>query len=113
VKFLLDENIPGHTESFLTSEGHEVLRVAQGTEDERVMSLGEERRAVVVTRDRDFLNFLPSSLSGIIYVPIHPSIAEHITEAMKDLLQKLPTPDRVLGRVTILKREGYETLPPP
>jgi len=107
VRILLDENIPGHTEEALRAEGHDVFRSPLRAKDEAIVTLAESRQAILVTRDRDFLNFLPSALSGIVVVRIHPSIAETITQAVRNLLDA--TSERWLqGKILILRHDGFE-----
>ena len=107
MKIVVDENISGHTLRFLKSTGHTIIPVPRGLDDKKILHLASPEKAVILTRDRDFLNFIPSTSVSIIYIQIHPSIAEHITEAVKNLFQFL-NEDLVAGRVIILGREGYE-----
>jgi len=107
VRLLLDENIPGHTEHVLRTLGHEILRPPTQASDVAVVRLAQRRRALLVTRDRDFLTILPSTPSGLVIVRIHPSIAEDISRALSALLQVKPS-RWLRGKVLILRRNGYE-----
>ena len=107
MRLLLDENIPGHTEDVLRSLGHDVLRPPSRASDAAVVMLAQRRRALLVTRDRDFLTILPSTHAGLIVVRIHPSIAEHISQALSALLQVKPA-RWLRGKILILRRDGYE-----
>lgn len=107
MRIVLDENISGDTEMFLRTHRHETSRAPAGADDRAVLALAEMKQAILLTRDHDFLNFVPSSLSGIIFVRIHPSIAEHITQAVGRLLAEV-TEEALYGKVIILRADGYE-----
>ena len=107
MRLLLDENIPQLTEDALRALGHTILRAPARTKDDTVARLAEARRAILLTRDGDFLNLLPSRHSGIVVIRIHPPLAEAITLAVRALLEAHP--ERWLrGKMFILRRDGYE-----
>lgn len=112
MKFLLDENISGHTASFLRAAGHTVWRCAPRTSDPEVLARAEAEQALILTRDHDFLAFEPSARCGILYIQIHPSIAEDITQAVRHTLSGA-TETALCGHVTILTRIGFDILPNP
>ena len=107
--FLLDENLSGHTAKFLRAAGHEVLRCAPQTGDAEIVARAEAASALILTRDHDFLRFLPSR-AGILYLRIHPSIAHDITNAVRHLLAGTSATS-LYGRVVIVSRTGFEILP--
>ena len=107
MRLLLDENMPGHTERLLRSLGHEILRPPGQATDADVARLASRRRALLITRDRDFLTILPSTHWGLVVVRIHPSIAEDISRSLSALLQIKPA-RWLRGKVLILRRDGYE-----
>ncbi|MBI4322649.1 MAG: DUF5615 family PIN-like protein [Candidatus Omnitrophica bacterium] len=110
MKFLLDENIPGDTASFLRRAGHHVLRCAPRSSDSDLLARADAEGALLLTRDHDFLAVRPSARSGIIYLRIHPSLAEDITQAVRQLISA--TSEAALhGHVAILTRIGLELLP--
>ena len=111
MRFILDENIPRDSEALLRARGHEVIRPARGTTDRRLALLSRLSHAILLTRDRDFLDLLPSLPWGLILVRIHPPIAEHITAAVAHLLRTLP--ERDMSRtVVIVRRDSYELIHP-
>ena len=63
MRLLLDEHIPTSVEDFLRSTGADVERVVQllapGATDRIIAILGEHRRAIIVTEDRDFDRLIP------------------------------------------------------
>ena len=107
MRFLLDENIPGHTEAFLRAHRHEVFRAPTGLSDASVLGLATRRRAILLTRDQDFLSLLPPKPVGLIVIRIHPTIAETVTRAVRELLATHP-PRWLRGKVLILHPKGYE-----
>lgn len=112
MRFLLDENIPGLAEKNLRSLGHETYRPIGRTPDKSIFSDAEKCGAIILTRDRDFLNFIPSQTSGIVYIRIHPSIAEEITICVQKLLMQIPNMEWLYGKVIILEKMGYGTWMP-
>ena len=107
--FLLDENISGHTAKFLRVAGHAVWRCEPQTGDTVILARAEAASALILTRDHDFLSFLPSR-AGILYLRIHPSIARDITNAVQHLLAGTSATS-LYGRVVIVSRTGFEILP--
>ncbi|MBI4323550.1 MAG: DUF5615 family PIN-like protein [Candidatus Omnitrophica bacterium] len=107
MRLLLDENIPKPTEDALRVLGHSVLRAPVRTKDETIARAAEAKRVILLTRDDDFLNFLPPTHSGIVVIRIHPPVAEAITRAVRMLLEAHP--ERWLrGKALLLRRDGYE-----
>jgi len=111
VKFLLDENISGDTAMFLRRAGHDVLRSALRSSDPELFARAEAEGALILTRDHDFLAFQPSTRCGIIFISIHPAIAEAITHAVQRLLSRASDAS-LYGHVGILTRLGFEIVPP-
>ena len=107
MRFLLDENLSGHTRSWLRAHGHEVVRAPFRARDADLLALAQRQGAILLTRDQDFLTVLPSRSAGIIVIRIHPSVAEVITQAVRSLLEA-ETPERLLGSLVILRAHGYE-----
>ena len=111
MKFLLDENISGDTAMFLRRAGHDVLRSALRSSDPELFARAEAEGALILTRDHDFLAFQPSTRCGIIFIRIHPSLAEDITQAVQRLLSHASDAS-LYGHVGILTRLGFEIVPP-
>ena len=107
MRLLLDENIPQLTGDVLRALGHDILHAPVQTKDDTIARLAEARRAILLTRDGDFLNLLPPRHSGIIVIRIHPPFAEAITPAVRSLLESHPA-RWLRGKMFILRRDGYE-----
>lgn len=112
MKLLLDENISGHTERFLRTTGHAVLRCPPRTPDRDVLARAEAEGALILTRDDDFLGFEPSATCGILYLQIHPSIAKDITQAVSHVLSSA-VESSLYGHVVIVTRVGFDILSNP
>ena len=109
MRILLDENISGDTADALRFLGHDIINAPRQADDDRIFALAKSRQAILITRDRDFLSFVPSSRVGIVVVRIHPSIAEDITAAIQRLLASQS--ERWLrGKILILRADGFEVV---
>ena len=65
LSLIADENVDRQIVALLRKEGHEVLYVAEldpGINDDDVLRQANERHALLLTADKDFRGFAPSSL---------------------------------------------------
>ena len=107
MRLLLDENIPKPTEEALRALGHDILRTPLRTKDDAIARVAEAKRVILLTRDDDFLSFLPPTRSAIIVIRSHPPVAEAITQAVRSLLDAHHA-RWFRGKVLVLHRDGYE-----
>lgn len=72
LKFLLDENIPKIIKRFLEDKEYIVEYTPKGIKNTELASLALEKEAVLLSRDKDFINtvlFPPKEFFGIIANP--------------------------------------------
>jgi predicted nuclease of predicted toxin-antitoxin system len=93
MKFLLDQDVYATTARFLTSLGHDVVRVAQiglsRADDSDLLTIAQEQGHIFVTRDRDFggLVFVEALGAGVIYLRILPSTQNSVHKELETVLK--------------------------
>jgi predicted nuclease of predicted toxin-antitoxin system len=97
MRILLDEDVYAATGRFLESLKHNVQSVRDaglsGCSDEEILRSATERRAVLITRDRDYghLVFVKGLGSGVIYLRMLPSTIEAVHRELKIILERYST----------------------
>ncbi len=71
MKIIADENVPKRIVSFLRKIGHDVLFIAEkeelrGIKNRELLRLAQERKAVLLTCDSDFLSYI--GVHPIVYI---------------------------------------------
>ena len=93
MRFLLDQDVYASTARFLTSLGHDVVRVSQlglaQAADERLLAEARSQARILVTRDRDFgsLVFVRLLGSGVLYLRILPSTQNAVHAELEAVLK--------------------------
>lgn len=94
MKFLLDQDVYLPTAHYLSSLGHDVVRVAQiglsQATDEELLNIAQEQNRIFITRDRDFGNlaFVKNLGAGILYLRISPSTQNVVHREIERVLNK-------------------------
>jgi predicted nuclease of predicted toxin-antitoxin system len=91
-RFLLDENVPREVNEFLEKKGFLAEYPPRGLSNSELATLAKERKAVLVSRDTDFLKsdvFRPEEFSGIIVFRIHPPNPEDLVKGISLCLEKI------------------------
>lgn len=107
-RFLLDENIRVEVKEFLDSKGLSSAYASKGIRNGMLGSMAKEKRLVLLTRDRDFLNkhlFPPKEFSGIIVLRVHPPTAEKLIAALSPIIVEVKD---FRGRLFVVTEEGFE-----
>jgi len=97
MRILLDEDVYAATGRFLAGFGYEVTSVRElglsGSSDETILRRAMERKAVLITRDRDFghLVFVKGLGSGVIYLRMLPSTMDAVHNELKNVLERYST----------------------
>ncbi|MBI5025011.1 MAG: DUF5615 family PIN-like protein [Candidatus Omnitrophica bacterium] len=108
--FVVDENIPIEIIPWLNKNGHKTFAVPKGSSDEEVALLAKERKAILLTQDRDFTNtlrFPPKDFPGIIRIKIHPSYIEDMIPALEKLFKIFSSQKDFERKLIILGKEGF------
>lgn len=92
MRFLLDQDVYATTARFLSSLGHDAIRVAQfglaQTDDEDLLRAAQDQGRLFVTRDRDFggLVFINALGSGVLYLRVLPSTQNSVHQELERVL---------------------------
>lgn len=93
MKFLLDQDVYATTAQFLTSLGHDVVRVGQiglsQADDSDLLAMAQHQGRIFVTRDRDFggLVFVRRLGTGVIYLRILPATQNSVHKELERVLK--------------------------
>jgi predicted nuclease of predicted toxin-antitoxin system len=81
MKFLIDESADARLASYLSSQGHDAIFVAQshgpGLSDERIFAIAHEEGRILITDDRDFGELVfrfRQPHSGVIYFRLRDTL---------------------------------------
>jgi len=89
LRFLLDENIPKLLKKFLKNKGFKAEYSEKALSNSKFAEEAKSKRAIILTRDRDFLKFPAEEYAGIIVFLIHPPLAERLIKGLDKLLSKV------------------------
>ncbi len=85
--FLLDENIPKSAIEIIGDYGHSVIDIRgtehEGSSDEEIFNFAQNKKAVVITTDRDFFHTISSLYEnhyGIIVITLRQPNRNNILE---------------------------------
>ena len=107
MKLLPDQDVYAATARFLTSLGHDVVRVAQiglsQANDSHLLKVAQEQGRIFVTRDRDFggLVFVRGLGAGVIYLRILPSTRDSVHKEFERVLRIYPQAELMKAFVVI------------
>lgn len=93
LKFLLDENVSNNLKKLLTSQGYDVVTVQElnkrGTKNSELLEIARKNSRILITYDKDFINFNHESDSYLILIDIHPLIDENVLPNFEKFLNSL------------------------
>jgi predicted nuclease of predicted toxin-antitoxin system len=112
--FLLDENFPKRAVPLLEAAGHSCLdaRVLapEGSADDALFRLAQDRQAVFLTTDKDFFHTVPTHFAthhGAVVIALSQPNGAAILARLADALRYLRT-SRLAGKVLLLTdRRSY------
>ena len=96
MRFLLYQDVYATTAHFMTSLGHDVVRVGQiglsRAADSDLLATAQQQGRIFVTRDRDFggLVFVQVLGMGVIYLRILPSTQNSVHRELERVLKTYP-----------------------
>jgi len=109
-RFLLDENVRTEVKGFLESKGFPARYAPKGISNGKLSLLAKEEKAVLLSRDSDFLNtslFPPKEFSGIVVFVIHPPTAEKLVKALSSFLAEA---NEFKGKLFVVQEKGFEVV---
>lgn len=92
MRFLVDHEVYEVTATFLTSLGHEVVKIRQiglaQAEDEDLLNVAQNEGRLFITRDRDYggLVFVNKLGAGVLYLRILPSTQDAVHRELQQVL---------------------------
>lgn len=111
--FLLDHCIWKETENILREAGFDCITLRElnkaGAVNGEVIACARSKKAVLITRDRDFTNltlYPPGSHDGIIFLRITPESKEKVHAVMLEALRNTP-PNHFKGNAVIITSIAY------
>ena len=118
-KFVLDENVPKSSVEMLKSKGFEVEHISltelQGEEDGKIAEYAKNKKAILITKDKNFgnpLRYSKSSHYGLIIIRLHYSFnVIQKTNTLKSLIDEIE-PNKLINYITILELGKYRRIKP-
>lgn len=96
-------------EHYVRFEDH-VEYVSKGVKNSRVARLAREQKAILVTRDSDFVNTLtypPGKFYGIVILQIHPPKSELLIRTLPNFLTKV---NEFEGKLFLIEKVGFKVI---
>jgi predicted nuclease of predicted toxin-antitoxin system len=116
--FLLDENFPKAAGEVLKKFGHECFdfrgTTSEGADDDQVVQMAKERKAVILTTDRDFYHTLQLQYPdhcGVVVVALKQPNRAAILKRMEWFIRNIPE-DQWRGRSFQLRDKTWASKPP-
>ncbi|MGJ8642603.1 MAG: DUF5615 family PIN-like protein [Luteolibacter sp.] len=118
MNFLLDENFPKSACAIVEAAGHQVfdfrLIGKEGSPDLEVINIAKEKKAVILTTDRDFfhtLGRLNPGHHGILVIALKRPTRDAIIDRLQWFLNRFTESD-ISGRYFQLRDEAWMVYPP-
>lgn len=81
-KFLLDENVSNNLRKLLISKGYDAITVQElnkrGAKNSELIEIARKKSRILITYDKDFIEFNHESDNYLILIDIHPLIDESV-----------------------------------
>jgi len=109
VKFLLDENISNNLRKLLISKGFDAISVQElnkrGVKNSELVELARKKSRILITCDKDFIEFKNKSENYLILIDIHPLIDENVLPNFENFLNSFSF-EELKENFIILKKDG-------
>jgi len=108
VKFLLDENVSHNLLKLLISKGYDTTTVQElnkrGAKNSILQEIARKEGRVLLTYDKDFIEFKHESDNQLILVDIHPLIDENVLPHFEKFLDSFSFDD-LKENIVLLKED--------
>ncbi|KKL99541.1 hypothetical protein LCGC14_1813420 [marine sediment metagenome] len=108
-KFLLDENVTTNLRKLLISKGYDVITVQElnkrGAKNSELAELARKKNRILLTYDKDFIEFNYESDNYLILIDIHPLIDENVIPNFEKFLKSFSF-EKLIENFVILKEDG-------
>ena len=108
VKFLLDENVSNNLKKLLLSKGYDAITVQElnrrRVKNSELVEIARKERRILITYDKDFIEFKYKSDNYLILIDIHPLIDENVLPNIKKFLNSISFED-LKSNIIILKED--------
>lgn len=107
-KFLLDENVSNNLRKLLISKGYDTITVQElnkrGAKNSTLQEIARKESRVLITYDKDFIEFKHKNDAQLILIDIHPLIDENVLPHFEKFLNSFSFDD-LKDNFIILKEE--------
>ena len=108
-KFLLDENVSNNLRTLLISKGYDVITVQElnkrGAKNSELLELARKKNRILITYDKDFIEFKHESENYLVLIDIHPLIDENVLPNFEKFLKSFSF-GKLTENIIILEEDG-------
>ena len=108
-KFLLDENVSNNLRRLLISKGYDVITVQElnkrGAKNSELLELARKKNRILITYDKDFIEFKHESENYLVLIDIHPLIDENVLPNFENFLNSFSFKE-LKDNFIILREDG-------
>jgi len=108
-KFLLDENVSNNLKKLLISKGYDTITVQElnkrGAKNSELVELARKKNRILITYDKDLIEFKLKSENYLILIDIHPLIDENVLPNFEKFLKSFSF-EKLTENIVILEEDG-------
>lgn len=109
VKFLLDENVSYNLKKLLASKGYDVITVQElnkrGVRNSELQEIARKKKRILITYDKDFIEFKQLTDNYLILINIHPLVDENVLPNLEKFLNSFSF-EKLTDFIVILEENG-------
>lgn len=116
MKFFVDENIPNVCVQFLSLAGHSTFDIrgtdSEGTDDQSIFKMAQEKETVFITTDKDFFHTIPHLYKnhfGVVVINLRQPNKFNMLEKITWALSNIDFTD-FESKVLLLRDNNYTLL---
>ncbi len=107
-KFLLDENVSNNLRKLLISKGYDAITIQElnirGAKNSELIELSRQKSRILITYDKDFIEYKYGSEDKLILIDIHPLIDEYVLPNFSEFLNSFYF-EELNNNIVILKED--------